>query len=183
MQNIDYSRKLRPTPQIIQPTFSTELPKLRSPFFLFVGAILLFTAGMVFGINLNQKEKSFQQNQERSFSNLGKGEKPNRKESKAPAKKTTNLEESSWSQNLKFPPKDDQINYLVQIGHFAPEESMQIGKNLASQEPRLAGRLFRTSNGRLYAGYFYRMEDAKEALASLQRIGEFQDLEVKTIRF
>ncbi|GBF50788.1 hypothetical protein LPTSP4_23150 [Leptospira ryugenii] len=91
---------------------------------------------------------------------------------------------SSLVPGLKFPPKNDQINYMVQIGNFSPEEAGKLGKQLMQADPSLQGRIFRTSTGKLYAGYFYRMEDAREALDRISRqIPYSGDAMVKTIRF
>lgn len=192
MQNIDYSRRLRPSVASHPPVFASSapslpisIPKLSSPLFLVIGAILLFTAGMVVGIQLSQKEQTFQEKQERSFANLGKKS----------AKRETVTENQTESANsdsalsgfgtgLKFPPKNDQINYMVQIGDFSPEEANATGKKLVASEESLKGRIFRTSTGKLYAGYFYKMEDAKEALEKIQKGSpELSDALVKTIRF
>ncbi|BDA77771.1 hypothetical protein LPTSP3_g07010 [Leptospira kobayashii] len=213
MQNIDYSRRLRspgtsysqespqgyssPVHSHSYSSFpSSESNKSKSAFVLLIGAILLFTSGMVVGIQLNQKEKGFQSNQEKSFSNVGKSERAEKNDRKAFESKeseaTTSREESTGSNesspfpsSLKFPPKNDQINYMVQIGNFSPEEAVQVGKHLMTSEPSLQGRIFRTSTGKLYAGYFYRMEDAKEALEKITtRIPSAQtEALVKTIRF
>ncbi len=197
MQNIDYSRRLRGSAGPFQnpaepyefgtyhtPTFQKESAKPKSAFVLLIGAILLFTAGMVVGIQLNQKETNFQSNQEKSFSNLGKS-------AKIPQTPEGNLEDSGsqttsspFPSTLKFPPKNDQINYMVQIGNFSPEEAVQMGKQLMLSEPSLQGRIFRTSTGKLYAGYFYRMEDAREAMDKITaKIPNASDAMVKTIRF
>jgi len=180
MQNIDYSRKLRPQlspPASSSPVLSRDLPKFRSPFVLFLGAILLFTSGMVVGIQLKQKEQGFQDRQERSFANLGK---------KTERMSSPKTEEDLGGEvpGLKFPPKNDQINYMVHIGSFTPEESLALGKKIVQGESSFQGRIFRTSSGRLYAGYFYRKEDAEEAIASLRNFAPEPDhLALKTIRF
>jgi len=211
MQNIDYSRRLRGTsgyPQtpIESPldygsyhshSLQKETTKPKSAFVLLIGAILLFTSGMVVGIQLNQKEKGFQSNQEKSFSNIGKSNRNFAVEPKA-ENNESNVEDSSsnspsdpapresspFPTTLKFPPKNDQINYMVQIGNFPPEEAVQIGKQLMLAEPSLQGRIFRTSTGKLYAGYFYRMEDARDALDKISsKLPNASDAMVKTIRF
>ncbi len=203
MQNIDYSRRLRPSavssnpPVFSSPTTSLpiSLPKLSSPLFLVIGAILLFTAGMVVGIQLSQKEQTFQEKQERSFANLGKktnkGSIAQEPQDSKPKIDSNSSESSSsdsslagFATGLKFPPKNDQINYMVQIGDFSPEEANQTGKKLVSAEESLKGRIFRTSTGKLYAGYFYKMEDAKEALERIRKSSpELSEASVKTIRF
>ena len=178
------------------PTYGVqkESAKPKSAFVLLIGAILLFTSGMVVGIQLNQKEKSFQTNQEKSFSNVGKSSRTLTPETRTENSESTPEESSSPSSHardsspfpttLKFPPKNDQINYMVQIGNFPPEEAVQIGKQLMVSEPTLQGRIFRTSTGKLYAGYFYRMEDARDALDKIvSKLPNASDAMVKTIRF
>jgi hypothetical protein len=210
MQNIDYSRRLRgassfPHTQAESTDFGSyfstpparESQKPKSAFVLLIGAILLFTSGMVVGIQLNQKEKGFASNQEKSFSNVGKTTRAS--EAKLENTESSREEEGSLNTNsgfsiakesspfpttLKFPPKNDQINYMVQIGNFPPEDAIQVGKQLMLSEPSLQGRIFRTSTGKLYAGYFYRMEDARDALDKITtKLPNASDAMVKTIRF
>ncbi|MCW7482733.1 hypothetical protein [Leptospira kanakyensis] len=203
MQNIDYSRKLRSgrpfegevpsySPQTQVSFGSTQKPK--SAFILLVGGILLFTSGMVVGIQLGQKETKFKENSETSFSNVGSHKLPSPKltESKEDG---GNQEETSsggtdspsgspFPATLKFPPKNDQINYMVQIGDFTPEEAVAVGKQLIDTNPSLRGRIFRTSTGKLFAGYFYRLDDAKETLEAVKsKLPSLTDAQVKTIRF
>ncbi|MCW7497514.1 hypothetical protein ND860_13310 [Leptospira levettii] len=205
MQNIDYSRKLRsgrpydgenanhsPFPT---PSYSQVSAKPKSAFILLIGGILLFTSGMVVGIQLGQKESKFKENAETSFSNVGT--KSQSSSIPSPTQRgsdeTNETEKSSSEQNggsspfpstLKFPPKNDQINYMVQIGDFSPEEAVSIGKQLIESQPNLRGRIFRTSTGKLFAGYFYRLEDAKETLDIVKgKLPQLTSAEVKTIRF
>jgi hypothetical protein len=209
MQNIDYSRRLRGSSGYSQTpsepnefgsyhshSLLKESAKPKSAFVLLIGAILLFTSGMVVGIQLNQKEKGFQSNQEKSFSNIGKNNRiaepkldstesnPEDQNSGSSSSFPSSRESSPFPTTLKFPPKNDQINYMVQIGNFPPEEAVQIGKQLMLSEPSLQGRIFRTSTGKLYAGYFYRMEDARDALDKITtKLPHVSDAMVKTIRF
>ncbi|MCW7466826.1 hypothetical protein [Leptospira levettii] len=205
MQNIDYSRKLRsgrpyegeiPNHTPFQtPSYSQVSAKPKSAFILLIGGILLFTSGMVVGIQLGQKESKFKENAETSFSNVGT--KSQSSSIPSPTQRgsdeTNETEKSSSEQNggsspfpstLKFPPKNDQINYMVQIGDFSPEEAVSIGKQLIESQPNLRGRIFRTSTGKLFAGYFYRLEDAKETLDIVKgKLPQLTGAEVKTIRF
>lgn len=203
MQNIDYSRKLR-SGRPLEGEVSSYSPqphsyfsgpqKPKSAFILLIGGILLFTSGMVVGIQLGQKETKFKENSETSFSNVGSA--------KIPAPKLTQTSEDSGNQNegrtegsdsssaspfpatLKFPPKNDQINYMVQIGDFTPEEAIAVGKQLIDTHPSLRGRIFRTSTGKLFAGYFYRLDDAKETLEAVKsKLPSLTEAQVKTIRF
>ncbi|MBL0955015.1 hypothetical protein EHQ75_11530 [Leptospira levettii] len=202
MQNIDYSRKLRsgrpyegeipnhtPFPT---PSYSQVSAKPKSAFILLIGGILLFTSGMVVGIQLGQKESKFKENAETSFSNVGTKSQSSTipSPSQREIEETNDTQKSASEQNgpfpatLKFPPKNDQINYMVQIGDFSPEEAVSIGKQLIESQPNLRGRIFRTSTGKLFAGYFYRLEDAKETLDIVKgKLPQLTGAEVKTIRF
>lgn len=205
MQNIDYSRKLRSgrpfdgeVPSYsAQPHSSVSLgvgTKPKSAFILLIGGILLFTSGLVVGIQLGQKESKFKENSETSFSNVGNKTYQSPKlsqtdrdlESNQDSQTTTSEPNTSspFPATLKFPPKNDQINYMVQIGDFSPEEAVSIGKQLIESQPNLRGRMFRTSTGKLFAGYYYRLEDAKEALEAVRgKLPQLTGAEVKTIRF
>ncbi|TGL39858.1 hypothetical protein [Leptospira perdikensis] len=203
MQNIDYSRKLRsgrpfegevPSYSPQTPSYLGNSPKPKSAFILLIGGILLFTSGMVVGIQLGQKETKFKENSETSFSNVGSHKLPAPKLTES-AQETPNQEESRaegsdsasgspFPATLKFPPKNDQINYMVQIGDFTPEEAVAVGKQLIDTNPSLRGRIFRTSTGKLFAGYFYRLDDAKETLEAVKsKLPSLTDAGVKTIRF
>lgn len=215
MLNVDYSRRLKTTgvhayhdkPQAI------KIPaKGKTGFPLFIGAILLFTGGMVVGLNLNQSEQKFQNNQsELSLNNVSKENfsVPDSTEgaiaSKAEEEKSTqesNKEEvrisdssqkpipnsaspAFYPKNLKFPPKMDQINYIIEIGGYEPAESSRIGKMVSEHMPELQGKLFRTSTGKLFAGYFYSQEEAKQTLEHLRAFekDDFTDASIKTVRF
>lgn len=203
MQNIDYSRKLRsgrpfegesPSFPSYSPSVLGNANKPKSAFILLIGGILLFTSGLVVGIQLGQKESKFKENAETSFSNVGTRtessskftESPKAEETKSGYEeaKTQTSESSPFPATLKFPPKNDQINYMVQIGDFTPEEAISVGKQLIESQPNLRGRIFRTSTGKLFAGYYYRLEDAKETLDVVKtKLPNLTDAQVKTIRF
>nr|WP_243836550.1 hypothetical protein [Leptospira meyeri] len=172
---------------------STQKPK--SAFILLIGGILLFTSGMVVGIQLGQKETKFKENSETSFSNVGGTQRLPAPKVRIQEEVSSDQEEnrsnesgsgtaSPFPQALKFPPKNDQINYMVQIGDFTPEEAIAVGKQLIDSNPSLRGRIFRTSTGKLFAGYFYRLDDAKETLEAVKsKLPTLTDAQVKTIRF
>ncbi|TGK79057.1 hypothetical protein EHQ24_16040 [Leptospira noumeaensis] len=203
MQNIDYSRKLRsgrpfegevPSYSPQAPSYLGTSQKPKSAFILLIGGILLFTSGMVVGIQLGQKETKFKENSETSFSNVGSHKLPapqlaeskedggNQEETRSQG--TDSPSGSPFPATLKFPPKNDQINYMVQIGDFTPEEAVAVGKQLIDTNPSLKGRIFRTSTGKLFAGYFYRLDDAKETLEAVKaKLPSLTDAQVKTIRF
>lgn len=203
MQNIDYSRKLRsgrplegevPSYSPQPHSYLSSPPKPKSAFILLIGGILLFTSGMVVGIQLGQKETKFKENSETSFSNVGSTKIPAPKladaneeglnPSESRAEGSDSSSGSPFPATLKFPPKNDQINYMVQIGDFTPEEAIAVGKQLIDTHPSLRGRIFRTSTGKLFAGYFYRLDDAKETLDAVKsKLPSLTDAQVKTIRF
>ncbi|MCG6146005.1 hypothetical protein [Leptospira bandrabouensis] len=203
MQNIDYSRKLRsgrpyegevPSYSPQPHSYLSNAQKPKSAFILLVGGILLFTSGMVVGIQLGQKETKFKENSETSFSNVGNQKLPAPKlsesngdgqnQDQSQGDHSSSSSESPFPHALKFPPKNDQINYMVQIGDFTPEEAVAVGKQLIETNPSLRGRIFRTSTGKLFAGYFYRLDDAKETLEAVKsKLPTLTDAQVKTIRF
>jgi hypothetical protein len=90
-----------------------------------------------------------------------------------------------FPKNLKSPPKMDQINYLIEVGAYEPAESARVGKLILAEIPEFRGRIFRTSTGKLFAGYFYQWEEAKRALETLRGFekDDFTTAELKTIRF
>ncbi|EMO28908.1 hypothetical protein LEP1GSC170_5226 [Leptospira interrogans serovar Bataviae str. HAI135] len=97
MQNIDYSRRLKQstvrTPVRENTDFSRTIQTVqhhkksgspiqifsstRSAFVLLLGSISLFTAGIVVGLKLDQKEESFAQNELQTLRNVPSHEKKN----------------------------------------------------------------------------------------------------------
>jgi hypothetical protein len=201
MLNVDYSRRLKSTgnyttPMRAQGSDSFHLPKAGKPLSLFIGAIMLFTGGMVVGLHLNKTEEKYKinngdlaQNSEIAFQNKSsaKSETKSEKVETKPVAKDSSIQDSPafFPKNLKFPPKMDQINYVIEIGAFEPGESSRIGKLILSETNDFQGRIFRTSTGKLFAGYFYKQEDAKRALETLRSFekDDFTDAEIKTVRF
>lgn len=196
MLNVDYSRRLKTTGVYAQTTkpMGSDFSARRGGkvFPLFIGAILLFTGGMVVGLNLGQSEENYRKthSQEVAFKNMGES-KPKVVDSGTiePATKPnpnpTQDSPAFFPKNLKFPPQMDQINYVIEIGAYEPGESSRVGKLILQEFPDFRGRLFRTSTGKLFAGYFYKQEDAKKALEQLRSFekDDFTDAELKTIRF
>lgn len=210
MQNIDYSRRLKtreiPNPKPITShqlaTFAghtlSRSPKSPSFLFIMVGAILLFTSGLVIGLKMDQKENNFAQNETKethSFKNISSQE-PSQieeigeKAAKAiepPTKlvKEKRKKETPQPRGLKYPPKTGELNYMIQLGNFPPEKSLPIGNKLIQTKPELQGRLFRTTSGKLYLGYFYSEEEAKKVLSKVksQSGGIFQGATIKTLEY
>lgn len=124
MQNIDYSRKLRsgrplegevPSYSPQPHSYLSSPPKPKSAFILLIGGILLFTSGMVVGIQLGQKETKFKENSETSFSNVGSTKIPAPKQAEANeeglnpsesrAEGSDSASGSPFPATLKFPTK------------------------------------------------------------------------------
>lgn len=163
-----------------------------------VGAILIFTSGLVIGLKIDQKESNFAYNETKethSFKNISSKEPDNNsiqeeKINKKPepivkTTKTENHKEISQFRNLKHPPKIGQTNFMIQLGNFSPEKSISIGKRLIKELPEFQGRLFRTTSGRLYLGYFYSENEAKEIQIRLKTYsnGIFQRSTIKTLEY
>jgi hypothetical protein len=151
---------------------------------LFIGAILLFTGGMVVGLHLGQTEENYRtsgKSNEIALKNTSPQNLPD------PVAKDSSIESSPsfYPKNLNYPPKMDQINYIIEIGAFEPGESSRVGKVILKEFPEFKGKLFRNSAGKLFSGYYYKQEDAKQALQQLRAFekDDFTDAELKTIRF
>lgn len=225
MQNVDYSRKLKRDerrPHSTESKISLKTPKgsngssilniLNSNhqplsfLYLFIGAILFFTSGLVIGMKIDQKESYFMGNESNTFRNVNNSENnasletvetPNTKENKAeinendgftsetPTNKVTKTALPTIHKDLKFPPKLNQINYIIQIGTFSREEANKWGASLIKDQSDFQGRLFRTSTGKLYLGYYYSMKDAKLVLKQIKKFrgGVFEEASIKNIQF
>ncbi|PJZ78309.1 hypothetical protein [Leptospira neocaledonica] len=206
MQNIDYSRRLRqsgtrgpaprqgessPTVQTIQHVRGgnspiRSFPSSRSIFLVLVGAISLFTGGVVVGLRLDQKEQAFAQNETQSFYNAGKNvrteqsveERENSSSEAVNSNTTERSAETSSSQNtnrnsgLKYPARSDKENYFLSIPTEDSVEAMEIGKKLLRAKPEFQGRFFRSKDGELFLGYFYGKEEANKALESIRPLND-----------
>lgn len=207
MLNVDYSRRLRGSGNFTHPMkpqvsggHAGGNPWTGKSFYLFVGAILLFTGGMVVGLHLNQTESQYQKSNLYSgeVALKNKGASSRNKKAFQPIKEDSSLAEARkessnsiedspafFPKNLKYPPKMDQINYIIEIGTYEPTESSQVGKLILEEWSDFRGKIFRTSTGKLYAGYYYKQEDAKKALEKLRRFekDDFTNADLKTVRF
>ncbi|PJZ27323.1 hypothetical protein CH352_09605 [Leptospira hartskeerlii] len=201
MQNIDYSRRLRqsgtrgssprqgesfPTVQTIQHVRGgnspiRSFPSSRSIFLVLVGAISLFTGGVVVGLRLDQKEQAFAQNETQSFYNAGKSVRTEqsveeRENSSSETVSSTTIENSPSNSNrnpgLKFPARSDKENYFLSIPTEDSVEAMEIGKKLLRAKPEFQGRFFRSKDGELFLGYFYGKEEATKALDSIRPLND-----------
>lgn len=209
MQNIDYSKKLK---KKSKPSHQTEFYKTTSSdakssyvgglfnvtsnpsgsfLYLFVGALLFFTSGLVIGLKINQNEQLFSNNEMKTNTLKNYGEREfvensenNKNYDKYPTRSDF-LKKNSFPDDLIYPPKQDQVNYIVQVGSFNQNDANMIGKKLIEELDEMQGRLFKTSTGKLYLGYFYSYEQAKVALKKIKGIKNlrFEDASIKKIRF
>ncbi|TGK07339.1 hypothetical protein EHO59_04325 [Leptospira semungkisensis] len=210
MQNIDYSRRLKqtgnrgqtsrpgesfPTVQTIQHVRGASspirsFPSSRSIFLVLVGAISIFTGGVVVGLRLDQKEQAFAQNETQSFYNAGKSSQ--RVEQSVEERENSSSGSSASSSNsdpaenvsvsnsnapapsngLKYPARSDKENYFLSIPTGDSLEAMEIGKKLLRARPEFQGRFFRSKQGELYVGYFYGKEEAMKALDLIRPLND-----------
>lgn len=228
MQNVDYSRKLKRDDR----RFNSSEPKISlgkasknlgtgtilnilnsnhqplSFLYLFIGAILFFTSGLVIGMKIDQKESYFTGNESNTFRNVNSSENTlsvesegaenalhseNKAElsdddgfkSEVKTNKVTKTALPTIHKDLKFPPKLNQVNYIIQIGTFSREEANKWGASLIKDQQEFQGRLFRTSTGKLYLGYYYSVKDAKFVLRKIKKFrgGVFEEASIKNIQF
>ena len=225
MQNVDYSRKLKREERRLHST-EPKIPLGKNSrnsgsgsilnilnsnhqplsfLYLFIGAILFFTSGLVIGMKIDQKESYFSGNESNTFRNVNTSEnslsvetseQTNSRESKpgnsedgfsneVVTNKVTKTALPSIHKDLKFPPKLNQINYIIQIGTFSREEANKWGASLIKDQQEFQGRLFRTSTGKLYLGYYYNVKDAKLVLKQIKKFrgGVFEEASIKNIQF
>ena len=160
MQNIDYSRRFRQSP-VLQPRVKTEHFH-QSGFIVLIGSIFIFTAGIFVGLRLEQKEKSFAKNENMTVRNYGEDSAPKKADVPVEAKKQTDT-----IGGLKFPPQKNAQNFLLEIKSGADVTNM--GKELLLKNADLQGRIFKTSSGKLYVGYFYQKKDAEKIQEKLNQ--------------
>ncbi len=208
MQNIDYSRRLKqsgnrgastrpgesfPAVQTIQHVRGNNspirsFPSSRSIFLVLIGAISLFTGGVVVGLRLDQKEQAFAQSESQSFYNAGKSVRTeqsveqrenssseNSFNSNPPANSSetaSSINPSPSSGGLKFPARSDKENYFLSIPTEDSVEAMEIGKKLLRARPEFQGRFFRSKQGELFVGYFYGKEEALRAMESIRPLND-----------
>ncbi|EMO84183.1 hypothetical protein [Leptospira santarosai] len=212
MQNIDYSRRLRQisirtpvrenidfnrTIQTVQHDKRSGSPiqifsSTRSAFILLLGSISLFTAGLVVGLKLDQKEETFAQNELQTFRNVSTREKKNEngglgslffsakesdsveslKNQESLSKLNPKENSSDTDSKILYPPRLGETNYLVVIATSDSLQAVELGKRLLMARSEFKGRIFRSSKGELYLGYFYSEEKAKEALEKIRPLND-----------
>ncbi|PJZ58490.1 hypothetical protein [Leptospira barantonii] len=229
MQNIDYSRRLKQssirmpvrensdfdrTIQTVQHSKKSGSPiqifsSTRSAFVLLLGSISLFTAGLVVGLKLDQKEETFAQNELQTFRNVSSQEKKNENgglrslfsssrendsveslKNQETLSKLSSKEPSSDNgakQNdskLLYPPQTGETNYLVVVPTSDSLQAVELGKRLLMARNEFKGRIFRSSKGELYLGYFYSEDEAKEALEKVQPLNDpaFHSAKVRSLK-
>ena len=71
------------------------------------------------------------------------------------------------------------------MGSFSKEEGSKIASSLIREKQEFQGKIFRTTTGKLYAGYFYTYKDAKIMLKKLKKFqdGTFSEASIKNIQF
>ncbi|MCG6194935.1 hypothetical protein LFX25_16980 [Leptospira sp. FAT2] len=226
MQNIDYSRRLKQssirtpvretsdfdrTIQTVQHSKKSGSPiqifsSTRSAFVLLLGSISLFTAGLVVGLKLDQKEETFAQNELQTFRNVSSQEKKNsngglrslfssssESESVESLKNPESLSKLNSKENssgnghdskLLYPPQTGETNYLVVVPTSDSLQAVELGKRLLMARNEFKGRIFRSSKGELYLGYFYSEEEAKEAMEKVQPLNDpaFHSAKVRSLK-
>lgn len=221
MQNIDYSRRLkqstvrtpirentdfRRTIQTVQHHKKSGSPiqifsSTRSAFVLLLGSISLFTAGIVVGLKLDQKEESFARNKIQTLRNVPSHEKKNETRSlffsnqknEDPLKNQESFSKLNFKENVSrvngdskilYPPQSGETNYLVVVGTSDSLQAVELGKRILMARNELKGRIFRSFKGELYLGYFYSEEEAKEALEKIQPLNDplFHSAKIRTLK-
>ncbi|EKR28721.1 hypothetical protein [Leptospira interrogans] len=224
MQNIDYSRRLKQStvrPPVRENTdFSRTIQTVqhhkksgspiqifsstRSAFVLLLGSISLFTAGIVVGLKLDQKEESFAQNEiQTTLRNVPSHEKKNeirslffsnqKNEEPEPLKNQESLLKLNSKESVSgvngdpkilYPPQVGETNYLVVVGTSDSLQAVGLGKRILMARNEFKGRIFRSSKGELYLGYFYSEEEAKEALEKIQPLNDplFHSAKVRALK-
>jgi hypothetical protein len=229
MQNIDYSRKLRrdnlrqnsnPETKYSQKSVKKNNSLLNlfqnnsqpiSFLYLFIGAVLLFTSGIVIGIKIDQKEAYFNESENSTIRNTGKTsleeqtsteeeeisqtKRGKGTENKAElsenytadpnTQKTTKSTLPINNKDLKYPPRLNQINYIIQLGTFSKSEANKWASILIKDKQDLQGRFFRTASGKMYIGYYYSLKDAKLSLRAIKKVkdGSFEESSIKNVEF
>lgn len=164
-----------------------EVPTISFWYFLLIG-IFLFTSGLFIGMKISQKESSFASGDLQSFKNISETEFSSEK-TRAEIIEPDSTEENSFlsyvPKNLQFPPKLNQMNYIIQLGTFTPEEANKYAASLIHERQEFQGRVFRTTTGKLYLGFYYDLKEAKNVLKKIRKFqgGIFQDAEIKNIQF
>ncbi len=180
-----YTQKTKEVPKFdFTPTISFW-------YFLLIG-VFLFTSGMFVGMKISQKEADFASGEIQSFKNISEDTEtsfPEKTRAEISEPLSSESEEnkffSSIPKNLQFPPKLNQTNYMIQLGTFTPEDANKYAASLIHEKQEFQGRVFRTSTGKLYLGFYYDLKEAKNVLKKVKKFqgGIFQEAEIKNVQF
>ncbi|EMF43505.1 hypothetical protein LEP1GSC067_1270 [Leptospira interrogans serovar Lora str. TE 1992] len=85
---------------------------------------------------------------------------------------------------ILYPPQAGETNYLVVVGTSDSLQAVGLGKRILMARNEFKGRIFRSSKGELYLGYFYSEEEAKEALEKIQPLNDplFHSAKVRALK-
>ncbi|MEM7181944.1 MAG: hypothetical protein AAF518_13590 [Spirochaetota bacterium] len=219
MQNIDYSKKIsldqrkhitprEPKARSASPLDNNKSERFSSQSFmnmiqsegsslsfiyLFVGAVLFFTSGLVVGMKIDQNENYFAKNEVSSFSNPGEKPYEEAEENTETTPSPTVAREALRSptrapKGLKYPPLENHTNYIIRVGKFSLQDANRWARYLIKDEQGFQGRLFRTSSGttrKLYLGFYYDKSSVRKALKYVRKMngGIFRNASVKKMRF
>ena len=185
MQNYDYARRLnnrsssftrkKIRTSFLDSFFSNIFSKDKqddisnSLFTIFIGAIFIFTAGLLVGLQLNNQQSNISNNELLSLKNI------------------SNEVEDKKQNQLLSPPKRGQINYLIKIYEDTDEDFLiSIGQEIIDKYPSLSNKIFRSSKGELYVGYIYSKEESMDILKRIKKIEVINDIginNIKTLQF
>ncbi|WP_061249853.1 hypothetical protein [Leptospira alstonii] len=194
IQTVQHNKKSGSPIQIFSST--------RSAFVLLLGSISLFTAGLVVGLKLDHKEETFAQNEFQTFRNVSSQERKNESgglrslfstkendsvesfKNQESLSKLNPKESGSTDSKILYPPQIGETNYLVVIPTSDSLQAVELGKRLLMARNEFKGRIFRSSKGELYLGYFYSEEEAREALERIQPLNDpaFHSAKVRSLK-
>ncbi|EMG21500.1 hypothetical protein LEP1GSC150_4782 [Leptospira interrogans serovar Copenhageni str. LT2050] len=85
---------------------------------------------------------------------------------------------------ILYPPQAGETNYLVVVGTSDSLQAVGLGRRILMARNEFKGRIFRSSKGELYLGYFYSEEEAKEALEKIQPLNDplFHSAKVRALK-
>ena len=178
MQNIDYARVIHRKPSSAREQHLPVRTEHKSGFILFTGAIFIFTAGIFVGMGIEKRESQYK-GKTVSFRNFGK---ENPKDGKTASKKDNSPGNDA---GIQYPPREGQINYVIFVGDYGAAQAGAVGKDIIHKMSSMQGRIFKTSSGKLYIGYFYQKNEAEAALKNLTTAGikDVSGPELKSLRF
>ena len=178
MQNIDYARVIHRKQVPVREQHIPARTEHKSGFILFTGAIFIFTAGIFVGMGIEKRENQYQ-GKTVSFRNFGnENQKSDNKLSKQENK-------PGFDAGIQYPPREGQVNYVILVGDYNAAKAGAVGKDIIHKMSGMQGRIFKTSSGKLYIGYYYKKNEAEAALKDLTSAGlrDITSPELKSLRF